>query len=99
MGLSSMSDETKHASVDHLYGHRFYANPVKHEWHSWYAWYPIQIIEWKEYGLRSGWFKVSRWIWLQKVMRREIEDRGVSGFIRGKRYMEYTSIEGYLRHG
>lgn len=104
MGLSSMSDEVSRTpvTVDKLYGHRFYVLPVKHEWHAWYAWYPVQILEWKNVEPGSMWFKISRWVWLQKVMRRHVEDEGymiASKPISPSHYREYTSIEEYLRHG
>lgn len=104
MGLSSMSDETGHTSrtVDALYGHRFYLTPTKHEWETWYAWYPVPIFEWRILGFNDVSFKVRRWVWFERIMRRRIVDRGLSGLagvIGAKGYTEYTSIEEFLKHG
>lgn len=104
MGLSRMGDEMIRTSVtvDKLYGHRFYVSPVKQEWHAWYAWYPVRILEWKNVEPGSMWIKLSRTVWLQKIMRRQVRDDiriGADAPIRSKNYTEYTSIEEYLRHG
>ena len=104
MGLSSMSDEIRHTStyIDDLYGHRYYLTPTKHEWEPWYAWYPVPILEWRIFGINDGWFKVKRWVWLERIMRRRVVDNGLgglSGVIGINGYMEYTSIEEFLKNG
>lgn len=102
MGLSRMSDELYFSrngtsSMDQLYGHRGYIDPVYGSWQSWYAWYPVRRVLWGT-GAAVWKVKLHRWEWRTNLLRRRVlskHDHYSSQ--RKKAQWEYTTMEEALR--
>ena len=90
-------------NLDNLYGHRFYIRPERGPWIPWFAWHPIQLVYWHdEYPMHDYPIKLSRWVWLCKVLRRRVIDHHAGPgreFAQSVQHWEYTTVFNLFKWG